>query len=73
MSVYWAATTNTGVKGRITVGVPLRLLIGVGLPEALQWINKREIMAKPVTRENAAAWTATSSNLQLLLEIHRSQ
>jgi hypothetical protein len=42
MQVYWASTTSHGILGRLAVSVPILLLVGIGLPEALQWLNVRQ-------------------------------
>ncbi len=43
-SVIWAAVTEQPLGIRLFVTTPIALLIGIGLPESLQWVSKREAM-----------------------------
>jgi hypothetical protein len=40
--MWWEFMTPTSFNYRLLVGIPVFLLIGVGLPEGLRWVSNRE-------------------------------
>src|ERR1700682_5141936 len=42
MQMFWQYQTERPAPWRITVGVAILVMVGVGLPECLRWVNSKE-------------------------------
>jgi hypothetical protein len=75
MQLYWAATTTHGLSARMMVSLPILLLIGVGLPEALQWVEQRQRKQTPEpsrTQDTAIFMESQMTPLPLVAEMGKS-
>jgi hypothetical protein len=52
MEIVWYAQTGWSFAGRVMVATLMCLIIGIGLPETLRWVHRRELSARALPQQD---------------------